>query len=223
MSYSSCKTWFFPKLEEQDPPKVSYTSSKTWVAPKKMEQERYAVILENLTKMEFIPRSPFVPKTLSEWLEHRLGLAEDTGKEENRKLAKRATQYGSGAGITKAKVAPVFGGKKFKDNCSPVLALKSFWSPWHEPTEEYPQAPWPEADEMKEEGDERNTSGFGRFPALPRVHGNETVVWKQRNMVITSPFDKVWELPKLEENKVTYDEEKMEKLIGEDLLGILDA
>lgn len=42
-------------------------------------------------------------------------------------------------------------------------------------------------------------------------------------MVTTFPFDKVWELPKLEENEVGYDEEKMEELIGEDLLEILDA
>lgn len=222
-SYSSSKSWFSPKLEEEETLKMSYTSSKTWIAPKKMEQERFTLILENLTKVEFNPRSPFVPKTLGEWLEHRLGIAEDARKEEIRKLASRAPQYGSGAGIKKAKATPVFGGKKFKDNRSPVLALKSFWSPWHEPTKEYPQAPWPEADEMKEEGDERNTSGFGRFPALPRVPGNETVVWKQRNMVTTFPFDKVWELPKLDWNKITYDEEKMEELIGGDLLEILDA
>lgn len=244
MSYSSSKTWFSPKLEEEEPPKLScsssktwfspkmeeeealkmsYTSSKTWIAPKKMEQERFSLVLDNLTKVESNLRSPFVPKTLSEWLEHRLGLAEDARKEEIRKLASRATQYGSGASIKKVKVAPVFGGKKFKDNRSPVLALKSFWSPWYESTKEHPQAPWPEADEMKEEGDERNTSGFRRFPALPRVPGNETVVWKQRNMVTTFPFDKVWELPKVEKNKVTYDEEKMEELIGGDLLEILDA
>ena len=222
-SYSSSKTGFSPKLEREETLQISYTSSKTWIAPKKMEQERFAVALENLTKMEFNPRSPFVPKTLGEWLEHRLGLAEDARKEEIRKLAKRASQYGSGAGIKKVKVAPVFGGKKFKDNRSPVLALKSFWSPWHEPTKENPQAQWPEADEMKEEGDERNTSGFGRFLALPRVPGNETVVWKQRNMVTTFPFDKVWELPKLEKDRVEYDEKKMEELIGEDLLEILDA
>ncbi len=222
-SYSSSKTRYSPKPEMVEALQISYTSSKTWVAPKKMEQERFAATLENLTKMEFNPRSPFVPKTLGEWLEHRLGLAEDARKEEMRKLACRASQYGSGAGFKKVKVAPVFGGKEFKDNRSPVLALNSFWSPWHEPTKEHPQAQWPEADEMKEEGDERNTSGFGRFPALPRVPGNETVVWKQRNMVTTFPFDKVWEHPKLEENEVEYDEEKMEELIGEDLLEILDA
>lgn len=222
-SYSSSKTWLSPKLVEEETLKMSYTSSKTWIAPKKMEQERFALVLENLTKVDFIRHSPFVPRTLNEWLEHRLGLAEDARKEEIRKLATRASQHGSGAGIKRVKVTPVFGGKKFKDNRSPVLALRSFWSPWHESTKEYPQAPWPEADEMKEEGDERHTSGFKRFPALPRVPGNETVVWKQRNMVTTFPFDKVWELPKLEKNKVTYDEEKMEELIGEDLLKILDA
>lgn len=222
-SYSSSKTWLSLKLDEEETLKMSYTSSKTWIAPKKMEQERFALVLENLTKAEFNLRSPFVPQTLGDWLEHRLGLAEDARKEEIRKLANRASQCGSGTGIKKVKIAPVFGGKKFKDNRSPVLAVKSFWSPWYEPTKEYPQAPWPEADEMKEEGDERHTSGFGRFPALPRVPGNETVVWKQRNMVTTFPFDKVWELPKLEKNKVTYDEEKMEELIGKDLLDILDA
>ena len=187
------------------------------------EQEKFAIVLDNLTRMEFIPRSPFVPRTMGEWLAHRVAFAEDVRKEEAAKLANMQAKSGSSFSSGRVRIGPAFGGKQFRDNRSPVLALQTIWTPWYEPTEQYPQAPWPSAEEMKEEGDERNTSGFGRFPALPRVPGNETVVWKQKNVITPYPFDKVWELPKLEKEKPTYDEGYMEEIIGKDLLEKLDA
>ena len=205
------------------PVPTSHTNSKSWVAPKMAEQEKFAVVLENLTRMEFIPRSPFVPRTMNEWLAHRVALAEDTRKTEMRKLADKEAAYGSGPGSGRVRIGPAFGGKQFHDNRSPVLAMETIWSPWYQPTEEHPQAMWPSLEEMKEEGDERNTSGFGRFPALPRVPGNETVVWKQKNVITPYPFDRVWDLPKLETEEKINDEQAMEEMIGEDLLQSLDA
>lgn len=201
---------------------MSHTNSKTWVAPKMAEQEKFALVMENLTRMEFIPRSPFVPTNLSEWLAHRVAFAEDTRREEMKKLANREATHGSGLGMGRVRIGPAFGGRQFGGNRSPVLALESTWSPWYQPTETYPQALWPSAEEMKEEGDERNTSGFGRFPALPRVPGNETVVWKQKNLITPFAFDRVWELPTLEKEKAIEDELAMEALIGESLLKKLD-
>lgn len=187
------------------------------------EQEKFAIVLENLTRMEFVPRSPFVPTNLSEWLAHRVAFAEDTRKAEMRKLANREAAHESGLGTGRVRIGPAFGGKRFRDNRSSVLAMESVWSPWHQPTEVYPQALWPSPEEMKEEGDERNTSGFGRFPALPRVPGNETVVWKQKNMITPFSLDRVWELPTLEKEKPTEDKLEMEELIGENLLKKLNA
>lgn len=182
------------------------------------EQEKFAVVMDNLTRMEFIPRSPFVPTNLSEWLAHRVAFAEDTRRREMRKLANREAAHKSGLESERVQIGPAFGGKQFRDNRSPVLAMGSVWSPWYQPTDAHPQALWPSPDEMKEEGDERNTSGFGRFPALPRVPGNETVVWKQKNVITPHAFDRVWELPKLEEEKEAEDEHEMEELIGASLL-----
>lgn len=187
------------------------------------EQEKFVVVMENLTRTEFIPRSPFVPTNLSEWLAHRVAFAEDMRREEMQKLASREAAHESVLGSGRVRIGPAFGGKRFRDNRSPVLAMGSIWSPWYQPTAAHPQALWPSLEEMKEEGDERNTSGFGRFPPLPRVPGNETVVWKQKNMITQFPFDKVWELPTLEEEKETEDELAMEELIGENLLKKLNA
>lgn len=207
------------------PGPVTHTNSKSWVAPKMAEQEKFAVVHENLTRMEFIPRSPFVPRTMNEWLAHRVAFGEDIRRAEVKKLADREAAYESGLGSGRVRIGPAFGGKQFHDNRSPVLSMETIWTPWYHPTEEHPQANWPSPEEMKEEGDERNTSGFGRFPALPRVPGNETVVWKQKNVITAYPFDKVWELPKLEtETEEPMDDElAMEELIGEDLLEHLNA
>jgi hypothetical protein len=196
---------------------MSYTSSKTWVAPKMAEQEKFDIARNNLEKMEFIPRSPFVPKTMDEWLAHRIAFAEDAKQEELKRLSDKQAASGPTSMGGKVRVVPPLVGKRFRDNRSTVLALQSTWTPWYEPTEKHPQAPWPSPEEMKEEGDERNTSGFGRFPPLPRVPGNETVVWKQKNMIVPHPFDGVWRLPKIETDQPTYDEAVMKELIGNEL------
>jgi hypothetical protein len=181
------------------------------------EQEKFDITRNNLEKMEFIPRSPFVPKTMDEWLAHRIAYAEDAKQEELKRLSDKQAANGPTSTGGRARVLPPLGGKIFRDNRTTVLAMESKWTPWYEPTEEHPQAPWPSAEEMKEEGDERNTSGFGRFPALPRVPGNETVVWKQKHIIVPHPFDGVWELPKIETGRPTYDEAVMHQLIGEEM------
>lgn len=42
-----------------------------WVSPIIAEYERWMFVKANLKTMELIPRSPFVPRTFSEWLIHR--------------------------------------------------------------------------------------------------------------------------------------------------------
>ena len=202
-------------LTHQD--QMSYTSSKTWVAPKMAEQEKFDITRTNLERMEFIPRSPFVPRTMDEWLAHRIAFAEDAKQDELKRLSDKQAASGPAIIGGRVRVLLPFCGKHFRDNRSAVLALKSTWTPWYEPTELYPQAPWPSLEEMKEEGDERNTSGFGRFPALPRVPGNETVVWKQKNVIVPYPFDGVWKLPKIETGRPTYNEVIMNEWIGDEM------
>lgn len=46
-------------------------AARVWVSPQIAEWERWMVVKANLKTMELIPRSPYVPRTFSEWLTHR--------------------------------------------------------------------------------------------------------------------------------------------------------
>ena len=79
---------------------------------------------------------------------------------------------------------------------------------------------------MKEEGDERNTSGFGRFPALPRVTENSTVNYKHQRVLIPTGLDEVWPPPIPSAYQVPteeLDDDYARMLLGKDLAGALDA
>lgn len=99
----------------------------------------------------------------------------------------------------------------------------------YEPPAERLDPLWPCAEEMKEEGDERNTSGFRRFPALPRVPGNDTVQYKLKAIQPFLPFDAIWKLPtrkSVEDANKKYTSEetkKMEGYLGRFLLDALDC
>ncbi|MCJ1453570.1 hypothetical protein MMC28_003917 [Mycoblastus sanguinarius] len=212
----------------------SHTNSRTWVNPRMAEGERWLQVEENLKKMELIPRSPFVPHTFDQWIAHRQGRLEDVGAEQAKKLARmqehlKPRHPDLPPPGKKVHIGPAFGGKRFNDGRSAVLAIPTVWCSWYKPTVERPQALWPCVEEMKEEGDERKTSGFRRFPGLPRVPGNETVVWKQKNVVQALLFDEVWRLPTAESvaaAKVKADAEeteRMEELLGEGLLDAIDC
>lgn len=200
---------------------ISHTNSSSWEASRITEQAKFAVVMANLARTEIILRSPFVPTNFHEWLEHRVAFNEDIRSEEMGKLVKVEASHGSGARSGRVRIGPAFGGKQFHDHRSSVLAMGSIWTPWYRPTHAHPQAPWPSREAMRREGDERHTSGFGRFLALPRAPGNDTLAWHQQSMIQPFPFDKVWEVPVLQE-KHDDDEPAMEALIGENLLEKID-
>ena len=196
---------------------MSHTSSRTWVAPLTAEKEKWLQAEAQLKRTRLIPRSPFVPKSFDEWLAFRVECMVAAEEEEKRRLRFREVE----ASIP-TRVNPPFGAKTFSDNRGAVLLLPTVWSPWVQSTEARPLAPWPSQEEMKEEGDERHTSGYGRFPALPRVPGNETVNWKQKNLVDTYPLDKVWDKPWATMIEPALDKKRAEELIGQDLLAALN-
>ena len=74
---------------------------------------------------------------------------------------------------------------------------------------------------MREEGDERHTSQFGRFMGLPRNPGNETVTYKQRSPVKQFFVDRVWEVPDPEDVGEEFEDEVMEELLGGKMMGEL--
>ncbi|MCJ1297440.1 hypothetical protein MMC08_000226 [Hypocenomyce scalaris] len=201
---------------------MSYTNSKTWVAPEAAEKERWTVVLANLERMTLVPRSPFVPHDYSAWLAHRVAWLQCQSQANlvtaNLQAERKANIK---AGLISG-IGPAFGGKIFNDNRGAVLAVETIWCVRYQPTEIRPSAPWPSMEEMKEEGDERNTSGYKRFPALPRVPGNETVVWKQKAMIDSYPLDRVWELPTAGHLETPSVDEIITDFLGNDLLDAID-
>ena len=211
------KEWPSPSTED------SGLYVKTWISPMIAEYERWQVVKNNLKSMELILRSPFVPRTFPEWLGHRCEMEEINVKELCRKI--KGSEAVAALGKDRDRVNDTFGGKKFDDGNSSVLAWKTIWTPWNESDFGDLQASWPCYQEMKEEGDERNTSGFGRFPALPRAKTNETVNYKHRAVIVANPFDRVWPVPPAEmvdEGVGDTDDMIAEALLGRDLLSAID-
>lgn len=182
--------------------------------------------------MRFIDpvKRAIVPQTFHRYMDHRRYRAEGLAKREARRLAQRnPPNVWPLSGLAPVKIGPAFGGKRFDDGRSAVLAQRTIWSQQYVPSEEKPQAPWPTIEEMREEGDERATSEFGRFPGVPRMPGNETVAWRARAQLPQYPMDEVWRSP----CKETYEDarresppeemEEMEALLGKELVDALDC
>lgn len=201
----------------QDP---SYSNSRTWVSPRIREKDEWKRIDNGLHAMNLNhpDHSPFVPKSFDEYLQHKADFLNDRKREMLEKYQERYLA----AIATDNHVGPAFGGKHFDDGRSAVLGAETVWCPWDGPTKKHPQAPWPHQEEMREEGDERHTSQFGRFMALPRNPGNETVTYKQRSPVKQHHLDRVWEIPNPDDIGEWVEEQEMEGLLGGSLLRELD-
>ncbi|KAI4138426.1 MAG: hypothetical protein L6R39_006796 [Caloplaca ligustica] len=189
----------------QDP---SHTNSRTWVSPRIRERDEWKRVNEGLHAMNLNhpDHSPYAPKSFDEYLKHKADFLNDQKKEMQAK-------YGS-AGAAAKRMGPAMNGiypGNGGDGRGTVLAEDTIWCPWDVPTEEHPQAPWPCHEEMREEGDERHTSQFGRFLALPRNPGNETVSFKHRSPIKQHHFDRVWEVP--------CPDDIMDPMLEQDLMG----
>lgn len=235
----------------------SHTSSRTWTKPRSPEYDKWLQVEANLKRMELIPRSiTILPTDFRAWVAQRQGRLQDQREEDARQIAARekvsitfedwaqhlqgnlrdprdeAREMVEREARGRRRSRPVridtaFGRKRFDDGRGAVLCWPTFWSLWYRPTLSRPEALWPCREEMKEEGDERNTSGFRRFLGLPRVPGNETVVWKQKNLLYSLPFDEVWRLPTAESVaaaaalEIEAIKEEVEALIGKSLLSAI--
>lgn len=197
--------------------------------PRTALEEEWLRVESNLKRMDLNVRSPFVPHTFAEYVAHVRGCQEAARRKELRKLeeAEKAA-IDRQNGIIPVPIGPAFGGKRFNDGRSPVLALPTMWTPFESPFAR-PEAPWPSKEELKEEGDERNTSGFRRFVPLPRVPDTGGVVWKQRELVVQLKFDRVWPLPtaaSVAESQFRESPEemaKMEEMLGSDMMAALNC
>ena len=167
---------------------MTYTQSKTWESESVKEYGRWMQLEKVLTRMTFIPRSPFVPKTYPEWLAYRVVV----NKSEAQKAQRKRDAALEERNHPKCPIISKFAEIRFTDSLSSVLAFPTVWTMWSTPTEDRPVVPWPGADEMREEGDERMTSGYRRYLPLLREPGNETVTWKQKPARSSWLFDAVW-------------------------------
>ena len=218
------------------PAAASHTNSKTWTSHLIVETERWQRVKDSLDRMNLL-KSPVVPKSLTDWLAHQHGRAEARKTREQRKLnamlpSPRDVRLPPPA--RPVKVGPAFGGRIFEHtNFCAVHAQESVWARTYVPPVGRPDPLWPCVEEMKEEGDERNTSGFRRFPGLPRKPGNETVQYKLKLYQEFLPFDTVWKVPTRESVKESEEagnaessqeeDEKMEGYLGRSLLDALDC
>lgn len=176
-------------------------------------------------------KSSVVPKTLKDWLAHQRGRADVKKEREQRKLNDMKASLHDPRLPTHGrpvKIRSAFQGRAFEHkNYGSVLVQPTVWASMYEPPAKRLDPLWPCAEEMKEEGDERNTSGYRRFPALPRVPGNNTVQYKLKAIQTFLPFDAVWELPTKKSVEATNekysveDTEKMEEYLGKSLLDAL--
>ena len=214
------------------PTAASHPSSRTWTSDTEKEKERWLRVEDGLGRMNLF-KSTVVPKTFKEWVAHQRGRTNARVEREQRKLqAKNLALRDPRLPLPgrPVKIGPAMRGRTFEHkNYSSVLVYPSVWARTYEPPAGRPESPWPCVEEMKEEGDERNTSGFRRFPALPRVPGNDTVQYKLKAIQRFLPFDTIWELPTKEsvdaanEKSSPEEIEKMEGYLGRSLLDALDC
>lgn len=136
-------------------------------------------------------RSPFVPKTFEEYVNHRNEFAQHMAEEKQSKVEQNQIEADIAETHGRKYPASAFGGNQILDGRVGVMGMKTIWVFQWKPEEAHPEAPWPSLDEYREEGDERHTSTFGRFLPIPRVPGNPTVVWKQKAFKAPYPFDQV--------------------------------
>ncbi|KAK2768476.1 hypothetical protein FQN54_000331 [Arachnomyces sp. PD_36] len=196
---------------------MSHTASKTWVSDETKEHETFVKVRDTMSHV--VPRSPFVPWTFTEWVAHRLATKEDAHKDVVRQIENKLS---GGKKFKRIPLDPAMGGKAFDDHLACVLARESIWTPSDSPIPGRPAAPWPTYEEFKHEGDDRNKSGFSRFPPLPRDPGNATVNWKQRSPLTQLSFDETGKPTMAGEEAPLGMEDQMLVLIGNELLRELD-
>ena len=170
--------------------KDSNRHRKVWVNPEYSERDNWARIEANLKKSDLI-KSPFVPHNYGEHIQHRAIIAEAVVRDDIQKIKIKKAERERPPLL----IQPAMMGRTFNDNRGLVTSMETIWSPNWKQSASHPQARWPTPAEMKEEGDERYTSGFDRFLPLPRVPGNETVGHKMRSLVAPYHMDRVRELP----------------------------
>jgi hypothetical protein len=160
------------------PAPAAHSQSKTWKSNDTKEKDQYSRLSTLLH--HFVPESPFVPRSYTVWVQHRAMMNAMQMDNMKKDIAIKQSRNSVAEKVT---INPAFNGKKYDDNRSAVLAHETIWASWSTPTDEHPEALWPDRSEFQYEGDDRAKSDVGRFLPLPRKPGKEMVNWKSREQV----------------------------------------
>jgi hypothetical protein len=171
------------------------STPNNWVSDGRLALTDFNRMWKWACRMRF-DRNIAIPTTVEDYVKFKIEIAEALAEEEHIKMTQNGIALKMAA-KQKRKLATPFPKTTFSDPNIGVLGQRSIWCRGWRPTPEHMEAPWPSCKELKEEGDERNTSLFGRFLPIPRVPGNETVVYKQKSWNTVETFDEVMPVPRL--------------------------
>ncbi len=135
------------------------------------------------------PKSPFVPSTIEEWLNHHYAVVVAHGERICSWYVNEVTASVNAVPGTSRNLMHVP-----NDGLARILAQPTVWCRNSHP-EGRPAAPWPSAAAFQWEGDGRAETGVGRFLPLPRVQGNGTVAWFMLPRLPELEFDRVGRIP----------------------------
>lgn len=189
---------------------MSHTNSQTWVNPLVAERDKFELITTNVSRLFVFSReeSPFYPRNLAEWLDHREVMARARATLITRRLTARECYFKVSRSANPPLKRP-FDGRVFRDNLTSVTAERTMWCKRWEHLTGY-EASWPSIAELKYEGEDRAESFVGRYLPLPRFRANETVPAKDCISLPESwpPFDML--------NKVPTEDDVLSRLYGVD-------
>ena len=168
--------------------------SHAWKSTSFSVKAQWKRLEPNIRRMR-LDRSPAMPRDLEEFVKHVAEYAKDKAEYMAQKIENAELDLEI-AERTGRKPVLLFDAKRIGNGRCGVLGLTTIWSDGWTPEPGRPAVRWPDAQEFKEEGDERFTSSFGRYFPLLRYPGNETVNWKQRPRLREYPLDEVMPVPR---------------------------
>jgi hypothetical protein len=131
-----------------------------WASRRNAESENYQRFRWGSSKLKFAG-SPFIPKSLKEFLKHKEEYSKDQVARYRVIIAKRDSQAPK-VGVE------CMGGKTFETSEGAVLAMPTIWSSWYLTVAQI-KTSWPSNAELTEEGHERVLQGYHRRFPNPRT------------------------------------------------------
>lgn len=179
------------------------------------QQHLWELVHANLQRKRF-DRSPFVPTKFEEYQSHMRAMALllkhlRTGSDPYVKpirLDLGLVEFCGLGGLVTAEAL---------HERTEALGQVTVFAPTYRPTAARPEPPWPTEQELREEGDERHTSGYSRFLPIPRRPAEGRSIWKYQQYMAPLEMDQVRPVPKkYADIQLPFDYERCEPLFDDD-------